>query len=460
MSLAIRILVVDDEEHIRKILSIMLSKKGYEVTTASSGTEALDLVAHRRFDAVITDLRMSGMDGLELLIQLKAGDPDLIVIVVTAFSSVDTAIQAMKRGAYDYVSKPFKEDEILLVLDKALERNRIVAENRQLRSEVWAKYDYSNFIGHSEAMSRVFEVMSKVAETKSTVLILGESGTGKELAARSIHFNSPRRDRAFVPINCGAVPANLLESEFFGYVRGAFSGADRPKKGLFEEADGGTLFLDEVSELPLDMQVKILRAIQEEEIRALGESATRKVDLRLIAATNKDLSAEVKAGRFREDLYYRLNVISLNIPPLRDRLGDIPLLARHFLLQAAAKHGMPEKKLSAEAVRLLSEHTWPGNVRELMNVMEQAAIMSDGSTIGAADLPFGSAAAGPDGLTVRVPDDVVDLKAALADVVEQTERIMIRRTLERTGHNRTRTAEALGISRRTLITKIQAYNLD
>jgi DNA-binding NtrC family response regulator len=460
MSAPARILIVDDEEHIRKILTIMLSKKGYETQTAQGGKEALEKIRASAFDAVITDMRMSGMDGLELLAAIKDYDPELIVLVVTAFSSVDNAIEAMRKGAYDYISKPFKEDEILLVLEKALERSRILAENRRLKSQIREKYDFSNFIGQSPAMRRVFDLIAKVAETKSTVLISGESGTGKELAARSIHQTSPRRDKPFVPINCGAIPANLLESELFGHAKGAFSGADRPKKGLFEEADGGTLLLDEVSELPLDMQVKILRAIQEEEIRRLGESLTRKVDLRVVAATNKDLLEEVKAGRFREDLFYRLNVFQLWLPPLRERIDDIPILAQHFLAQVAAKHGLGDKKFSPEAVRALTQQNWSGNVRALRNVIEQAAILSEGATVTSNDLPFSPAQPTAGGIIISIPEDRLDLKTALKEVIEQTERIIIEKTLRAHHNNRTRAAEALGISRRALINKIQAYGLE
>lgn len=455
-----RVLIVDDEAHIRKILSIMLSKKGYETQSASNGSEALEMVRKNSFDAVITDIRMSGMDGLELLTTLKAFDPEQVVIIITAFSSVDTAIQAMRQGAYDYISKPFKEDEILLILEKALERQRILAENRQLKAQIREKYDFSNFIGRSPSMKKVFDVIAKVAETKSTVLIYGESGTGKELAARSIHETSIRREKPFVPINCGAVPANLLESEFFGHVRGAFSGADRSKRGLFEEADGGTLFLDEVSELPLDMQVKLLRALQEEEIRRLGESMTRKVDLRVVAATNKGLKEEVAAGRFREDLYYRLNVIQLYLPPLREREEDIPLLAQHFLTQVAEKHGLGVKKFSPDAIRALQVQTWAGNVRALKNVIEQSAVMSESQTITPRDLPFNPPPDIQNGLQVQVPEDRLDLKAAIQEVTQQAEKIIIGRALEKHDQNRTHAAEALGISRRALISKIQAYGLE
>ncbi|MEW6263767.1 MAG: sigma-54 dependent transcriptional regulator [Thermodesulfobacteriota bacterium] len=457
-----RVLIVDDEAHIRKILTIMLTKKGYETQAAGSGQEALGLIRQAAFDAVITDLRMPGLDGLDLLREIKTQDPELVVIVITAFATVETAIAAMKQGAYDYISKPFKEDEILIVLDKALERQRILAENRQLRAQIREKYDFSNFIGRSRPMQRVLEIIAKVAETKATVLITGESGTGKELAARAIHQAGPRRDKPFVPINCGAVPANLLESEFFGYVKGAFSGADRPKKGLFAEADGGTLFLDEVSELPLEMQVKILRAIQEEEIRRLGEATALKVDLRIVAATNKDLPEEVKASRFREDLFYRLNVITLYMPPLRERPEDIPLLAHHFLNQVVREHKLEPKKLSPEAVRVLAAQPWPGNVRALRNAIEQSAVMSDGSLISVSDLPVGPAPISKDrsGLSVSVPEDWTDLKSALKSVIEQTEKIIIQRTLEKSDRNRTRAAQILGLSRRALITKVQAYGLE
>lgn len=457
MEKAPHILVVDDEEHIRKILTIILDKEGYTTQAAASAQEALDLMGRTSFDAAITDLRMPGMDGLKLLDRLKSLDPDLIVIIVTAFSTVETAIEAMKQGAHDYISKPFREEEILLVLEKAFERREILAENRQLRAHIEDKYDFSNFIGHSAAMKRVFNVIAKVAETKTTVLIAGQSGTGKELAAKSIHFNSPRRNKPFVAINCGAVPQNLLESEFFGYVKGAFTGADRVKKGLFEEADKGTLFLDEVSELPFDLQVKILRAIQEEEIRRLGDIESRKVDIRIIAASNKELHEEVKAGRFREDLYYRLNVIQLSLPALRERTEDIPVLARYYLDKVIKKNNLPPIKLSLETLQALTLHPWPGNVRELTNVIEQAAIMSEGPEITPADLPFGSVTKLPDGVMVIIPDDRRDLKDTLKEVNALTEQTLIRRTLEETGENRTRAAVRLGISRRTLINKIQTH---
>ena len=353
MSQPPNILIVDDEEHIRKIMTIMLGKHGYHCRAAASGEEALALIERENFDAVFTDMKMPGLDGLELLAHLKADHPELVVIMVTAFASVDTAISAMKAGAYDYVAKPFKEDEVILILEKALERGRLLDENRRLKKQIRERFDLSVFLGQSQAMNKVFDLIAKVAETRATVLITGESGTGKELAARSIHQNGPRREKPFVPVNCGAIPLSLMESEFFGHVKGAFTGADQAKKGLIAEADGGTLFLDEVGELPLEMQVKLLRTLQEEEVRRVGELAARKIDLRVVAATNKNLPEEIRAGRFREDLYYRLNVINLKMPPLRDRPEDIPLLANRFLQQAVEKNGLAPKKLSPAAVRLL-----------------------------------------------------------------------------------------------------------
>ena len=352
------VLIVDDEEHIRKIMAIMLGKRGYQCRTAASGPEALEIFAREDFDVVLTDLNMPGMYGLGLLARLKSEAPDTEVIMVTAFATVDTAIRAMKEGAYDYIAKPFNEEEIVLVLEKALERGRLLDENKRLKKEIGDRRDADLFLGQSPAMRKVFDIISKVAETKATVLITGESGTGKELAARSVHWNGPRADKPFVAVNCGAVPQNLMESEFFGHVKGAFTGADKAKEGLVAEADGGTLFLDEVSELPLEMQVKLLRVLQEEEVKKIGENTPRKVDLRAVAASNRNLKEEVAQGRFREDLYYRLNVISLRMPPLRERPEDIPLLAVHFLAQAVAKNNLQPKRLSPAAIRLMSVQTY------------------------------------------------------------------------------------------------------
>jgi two-component system response regulator AtoC len=441
-------------------MSIMLGKKGYACRVAASGEEALVALARESFDAVLTDLSMPGLDGLGLLAKIKEKDPELVVIVVTAFATLETAILAMKAGAYDYIAKPFNEDEMVLVLEKALERNRLLAENQRLKREMGERLDSEVFLGESQAMKNVFALIAKVAEAKATVLITGESGTGKELAAQSIHRHGPRRDKPFVAVNCGAIPANLMESEFFGHVKGAFTGADRAKEGLFAEADGGTIFLDEVTELPLEMQVKFLRVLQEEEIRRVGENVSRRVDSRVLAATNRDLSEEVEKGRFREDLYYRLNVIRLHLPPLRERREDIPPLAAHFLAEAAKKNGLPPKTLSPAALRLLSAQTFSGNVRALKNVMEQAAIMSDGSVVGPADLPFGGdQTPSTEGLSLKIPEDWLDLKMAAKEVLRATEEVLIKRALTLKNGNQSRAAELLGLSRRALITKIQAYGL-
>ncbi|MBU0513694.1 MAG: sigma-54 dependent transcriptional regulator [Proteobacteria bacterium] len=453
-----RILVVDDEEHIRRVLNVLLSKQGYAVGLAAGGQEALDHLTRHVYDAVLCDLRMPDLDGLEVLRRIKRHDPEVPVIIITAYASVDTALAAMKQGAYDYISKPFKEDEILHVLAKALERTRILEENRRLRREIEERFDFSHIVGAAPAMKSIFDTIRKVADTRSTVLIQGESGTGKELVAKAIHYNSPRKHKPLVTVNCAAVPTHLIESEFFGYVRGAFTGADRTKKGLFEEAEGSTIFLDEISDLPPELQAKLLRVLQEGEIRRLGDTASRTVDVRVLAATNRDLEAAVEQGKFREDLYYRLNVIPLNIPPLRERPEDVPLLARHFLVKMAERHGRQVKRLSPEAERVLINQPWPGNVRQLENVIEQAVVMAEGETIGSRNLPTAlSREAG--GLVVRVPEDRLDLKGLVREATALAERQIIARALEKENGNRTRTAQVLGISRRCLITKIGLYGL-
>ena len=466
------VLIVDDEEHIRKIMSIMLTKHNYNCRTAASGEEALAILKQESFDAVFTDMKMPGIDGLELLARIKVDNADQVVIVVTAYASVDTAISAMKAGATDYLSKPFKEDALVLVLEKALERGRLLDENRLLKLQIKERFDLSVFLGQSQAMKKVFATIAKVAETRATVLITGESGTGKELAARSIHQNGPRREKPFVAVNCGAIPPNLLESEFFGHTKGAFTGADQAKKGLVAESDGGTLFLDEVAELPLEMQVKLLRVLQEEEVRRLGELSYRKVDLRVVAATNKDLVEEIAAGNFREDLYYRLNVINLTLPPLRDRPDDIHDLASLFLKQAIKKNGLTPKKLSPAALRLLLQQKWGGNVRALRNAIEQGAVLSENETIHPDDFTFASlpeipghdhcptpAWEGGNDIFVHIPLERLDLKGVLKETTEMTEKIIIERALSKHAGNRTHAAEDLGFSRRALITKIQAYDL-
>jgi len=453
-----RLLIIDDEPHLRKVLSIMLSSAGYQVSQAASGQEGLEMSRAQAFDAVICDLRMPGLDGLEVLARLKVRDEDLPVIMITAFASIETAVEAMKAGAADYVSKPFNEDQILIVLDKALERRRLLDENRRLRRDLAEGYDFSSIITASPAMAKVLEVVQKVAETKSTVLIEGQSGTGKELLARAIHHNSPRRDKPFVAVNCGAIPATLMESEFFGHLKGAFTGADRAKEGLLAAAEGGSLFLDEVAELPLELQVKLLRVLQEEEYRPLGATKDRPANLRLLAATNQDLEGEVAAKRFRDDLYYRLAVIRLKLPPLSERPEDIPLLANHFLKKLALKHDKPRARWSSQALGHLSRLPWPGNVRELMNVIEQALLLADGPEIGTEHLPpLGLGPGRAPGLIV--PPGLHNLKALLASLTAEAERAVIGQALEACGGNRTKAAQAIGLSRRALLMKIKEYGL-
>ncbi len=454
-----RILVIEDEEHVRRVLELMLTRQGYAVTTAANGTDGLESYAADIFELVILDLRMPDLDGLTVLSRLRAAEPDQTVVMITAYASVETALNAMKQGAFDYIGKPFQEDEILVVVAKAVERSRMLADNRRLRAEVLTRHDFSQIIGVSAPMQRIFATLRKVADTKATVLIGGESGTGKELVARAIHYNSRRKDRPFVAVNCAAIPATLIESELFGAAKGSYTGAERTRVGLFEEADGSTLFLDEVGELPLEVQAKLLRALQEGEVRRVGESTPRQVDIRVLAATNKDLAGEVEAGRFREDLFYRLNVIGVHLPPLRERPEDIPLLAAHFLRKAAATHDLGPKRLAPESLEVLCQARLKGNVRQLENILEQASLMSEGPVIGPADL-IGLEAAGGDGVRVLVPPDQEDLKKVLKLVSQRAEEQVIGRVLGECGGNRTHAAQRLGISRRALITKIQELGLD
>ncbi|MFH1060805.1 MAG: sigma-54 dependent transcriptional regulator [Pseudomonadota bacterium] len=453
-----RILVVDDEDHVRRVLGLMLSGQGHQVVSAANGAEALAKFGQETFDLVILDLRMPDLDGLTVLARIRAAEPDQTVVMITAYASVETALTAMKQGAFDYIGKPFKEEEILLVVAKALERQRLLHERQAWRAEAQSGHDFSAIIGTGPAMQRVFAVLRKVADTKAAVLISGESGTGKELAARALHYNSRRKGRPFVAVNCAAIPAGLIESELFGAAKGAYTGAERARAGLFEEADGSTLFLDEVGELPLEVQAKLLRALQEGEVRRVGENAPRKVDIRVLAATNKDLAAEVAAGRFREDLFYRLNVIGLTLPPLRERAEDIPLLAAHFCRQAAKTHEVRAKKLSPAALGALKSAALKGNVRELMNLVEQGLIMSDGPLIEPEDLGL-MPGGGAGGVRVVVPPGEEDLKKVLKQAALQAEEQVIRRVLAATGGNRTQAAARLGISRRALITKAQELGI-
>jgi two-component system response regulator AtoC len=450
-----RVLVVDDEENIRLVLRTLLRKHGYEVELADSAEAALALVDSFGPDVILTDVRMPKMSGLDLLATLKAKNALATVIVMSAYGSVDLALEAIKAGAYDYVSKPFKPDEVVLALRKAEERETLRRENRALKEQISQQAQFESMLAKSAPMVEVFKTIAKIAEFKSTVLVTGESGVGKELVARALHSRSSRKGAPFVAINCGAIPENLLESELFGHKRGAFTDATSDKRGLFEEATTGTLFLDEIGELPLNLQVKLLRVLQEETIRRLGDSRDIKVDVRIVAATHRDLAAEVKAGRFREDLFYRINVLHVAIPPLRERREDVALLADHFVARNNARLGTTIRGLAPEARKILLEYGWPGNVRELENTIERAMVLCESDTLGVGDLPERVREA-LDPVQVQLRTGELSVKKTVAAV----ERILITRALKKTGGNRTRAAELLEISHRALLYKIKDYKIE
>jgi len=449
------VLVVDDEESMRHLLSVILTGRGYEVRAVSNGEDALRELSARDYDLVLSDVRMPRMDGLVLLRRALELHPELTFIVMSAYGTHDTAIEAMKAGAYDYVSKPFKPDEVVLVLRKAEERLRLSRENRRLRSELAAGFRIESFIGSSPALQEMLGQVRKVAPTKTTVLLTGESGTGKELVARALHELSPRAAMPFVAVNCGAIPSELLESELFGHVRGAFTDASRDKKGLAAEADGGTLFLDEIGELPIALQVKLLRFLEDEQVRRVGDTRSERVDVRVVAATARDLARAVKEGQFREDLFYRLNVVNVRLPPLRERPDDVPALVEHFL--AKYRRLRPEAPLtgvSPQALEVLRSHRWPGNVRELEHAVERAVVLADGPLVQEDDLPDEvRAAPAPAALA---PGRDLSVKRAFRSLEEQ----FIRAALDRTGGNRTRAAELLDLSYRALLYKIKEYGIE
>ena len=449
-----RVLVVDDEENLRLVLKTLLKRHGYDVEVAENGEQALGLVDTFGPDVILTDVRMPKMNGLDLLATLKAKQNAATVIVMSAYGSVDLALEAMKAGAYDYVGKPFKPDEIVLALRKAEERESLRRENRALKEQIQKDSQFESILAKSQAMNDIFKTITKIADFKTTVLVQGESGVGKELVARAIHARSSRKNHPFVAINCGAIPENLLESELFGHKKGAFTDAQADRRGLFEEADGGTLFLDEIGELPLNLQVKLLRALQEETIRRLGESKDIKIDVRIVTATHRDLAAEAKAGRFREDLYYRINVLPIVIPPLRQRKEDINLLVDHFTTRNNARLGTQIRAITADARKLLLEYAWPGNVRELENTIERAMVLCDGDVIDAHDLPERLRDA-LDPVQVQLASGELSVKKTTA-VIEE---ILIRRALQKTRGNRTRAAELLEISHRALLYKIKDYKI-
>jgi two-component system response regulator AtoC len=453
-----RVLVVDDEKNMRHMLQVMLNKGGYNAETVADGVEGLDLMEKNDFDFVLCDLRMPNMDGMTFLKKSREKYPDQTFIMMSAYGTMDTALEAMKIGAYDYISKPFKQDEVLLTLKKAEERERLKQENIRLQdkiNKIEQKYSFGNIVARSEAMAQVFDLVEKVADHKTTVLITGESGTGKELIAKAIHSNGGRSSAPMVSINCGGIPENLLESELFGYKKGAFTDATKNKPGRFEEADGGTIFLDEIGELPLALQVKLLRVLQEEEITPLGSTGSKKIDVRVIAATSKDLYWEVEENRFREDLFYRINVMKIHLPPLRERRGDIPLLIGYFIDLFNKKLTKSIEGLSSEAMPILMGYSWPGNIRELENVMERAILLAKGRWVTPADLPGSVTSDQRVSLSVS-PEDTLSIKKAS----KRLERDLIQKALELTGGNRTKASKILEISRPMLISKIKEYKLE
>lgn len=450
-----RVLIVDDEGGMRHMLSVLLEREGYQIDTAQNGREGLEKIKNSDYDLVLCDIRMPEMDGLSFLESTKNIRKELPVIMMSAFGNVDTAIEAMKKGAYDYVSKPFKADEILLRLQRLTDQESLVHENENLKRALHQQTSFNNIIARSPKMLEIFDTIRKIADYKTTVLITGESGSGKELIARAIHFNSPRANKPFIAINCSAIPETLLESELFGYVKGAFTGANKDKKGLFEEASGGTLFLDEVGDLPVPLQVKLLRAIQEEEIRRVGSSQNIKIDVRLITATLKNLGEEIKRGTFREDLYYRLNVLPIHIPPLRDRKEDIPILVDHFIKRFNQEMGKSVEKVSTDCLQSLTDYSWPGNVRELENTIERAMVLENSNILSAENLPD----------VIKNQEVNPALKAAanelsIKKMMTIMEQELIKKALEKTNGNRTWAAKLLEISHRALLYKIKRYGLE
>lgn len=452
-----KILVVDDEQSLREVLSIMLKRTGYAVTSVADGEEAIELLNKDIFDLVITDLRMPKIDGMEVLKAAKSASPETVVLIITAFASADSAVEAMKQGAYDYLTKPFQVDEVQLIIRNALEKRRLTTENILLKREMASQSSFSQLVGQSDAMQKVFDVVRKVADSKSNVLICGESGTGKELVARAIHYNSSRNAMPFVAVNCSAVPETLLESELFGHMKGSFTGAISNKAGLFEVANGGTVFLDEIGDTTPTIQVKLLRVIQEREFRRVGGTQDVKVDVRIVAATNKDLEKAVADGSFREDLYYRLDVIPIRLPPLRMRSGDIPLLVNHFLERFSRESGKPLPVLSSEAMCVLLGHEWRGNVRELENLIERVVAFSVGGTVTDTDVQgwlHRSVSAQPQqGVPLELTDDGVDLEG----LVNGIEKDLLLKALERSKWVKKKAARLLRLNTRSFRYRLEKY---
>ena len=454
-----RILIVDDEESIREFLEIMLKKEGYEITTAVDGLNAKEILAKKSFDMIISDMQMPNMTGIELLKHVKDTYPDVVFMIITAFGTTETAVEAMKMGAYDYVTKPFKIDEVRLNISNALRSQNLEVENRNLKKELVREYSFQNMVGNSQSMHIIFDLIKRVSQAPTNILVTGESGTGKEVIAKAIHYNGPLKERPFVTINCGAIPESLMESEMFGHKKGSFTGAIVDKTGLFEVANGGTLFLDEVGELPASIQVKLLRAIQERIIRRVGATDDTKVDVRIIAATNRNLEDMVQKGSFRQDLYYRLNVINIKSPPLRDRAEDIPLLAQFFLKKYNDKLVKNIQGISVDAMEILKKYTYPGNVRELENMIERTVALEAGATILPESLPplvnTSSGKKMASSHEIEVGEDGLDLDK----VMGQIEKEILLKAIHAAGGVKKKASKLLRISFRSMRYRIEKYNL-
>ncbi len=451
------ILIVDDEEVVRQSCQRILAEKGYSLSEAESGEDALQMLKVQEYDLVLADLKMPGMDGIQLLQAVKESCPDIEVIIITGYATVETAVKAMKLGAYDYIEKPFRPEELTAVVDRALERRRLRQENLRLKQGLGRHY-IRNIVGKSKPMEHLFMLIQTVSQTSGTVLITGESGTGKELVARAIHYNSPRRDGPFVVVDCTSLPKELIEAELFGYKKGAFTGAVSDKKGLIEEADGGSLFLDEISELPLQVQSKLLRVLQEKEVRAIGGQSPRKVDVRFIAATNRDLEEMVREGIFREDLFWRLNILPIRVPSLRQRKEDIPLLVAHFIKKYSEELQKDIRGVTAEAMKMMFEYDWPGNVRELENTIQRAILMCSEKEIGPEDLTFLAPS-----FRQRVPQTIDQLKEVKRKLrkasVEEIERLFVIEALRRAGWNITKAAKEVGMQRTNFHALMRKYGI-
>jgi len=445
-----RILVVEDEEKLRRVIELQLASSGFEVDKAATAEDGLKVVD--RADLVLTDFKLPGIDGLEFLGLIRRQNSQVPVVIMTAFGSVETAVEAMKAGATDFLLKPFSLDHLMQVVYKALEIRALRDENRMLKQELGRRYEFDNIIGRSQAMQEIFATIERVAPTRATVLLAGESGVGKDLIARAIHFHSPRRDRPLVKINCSAIPENLMESELFGYEKGAFTGAQTTKPGKFEQADTGTVFLDEIGDVPAAIQVKLLRILQEREFERLGSNVTRHIDVRVIAATNQDLRAALEQGTFREDLYYRLNVVPINIPALRERKQDIPFLANHFVKKLAPDTGCRVESITDAAMEKLVSYHWPGNVRELENVIERSLVMAKGTALDAADIKLESAP------RVKPRDETHFLPEGMT--LDSYEQELIREALRRADGNKSQAARLLGLTRNALRYRLTQMGLE